>query len=105
MTIQFNTDHNVTASEKFKAPLIDLITEHLHQFSEHINRLEIHVSDENGDKQGPGDKRCVIEARITGQPPIAATANAATYEEAVLVASKKLKAAIGTKIDKLKEHS
>ena len=51
MTIQFNTDNNVTGSEELTAPLTDLISNKLDRFSDRITRVEVHLSDENGSKQ------------------------------------------------------
>jgi hypothetical protein len=45
--------------------------------------VEVHLSDENGDKGGQNDKRCVMEARLQGRQPVAVTYRAATVEEAV----------------------
>ena len=104
MTIQFNTDHNIKISEENRAPFIDLINEELSRFSEHITRLEVHLSDENGNKQGLNDKRCMIEARIEGRQPIAVTDRANDYELAVSGAIEKLKASLDTIVGKLRIH-
>ncbi|MFZ1799097.1 MAG: hypothetical protein WAU24_04475, partial [Chitinophagaceae bacterium] len=67
MTIQINTDKNVQVHEAFETQLDDLLSEELSRFSEHITRLEVHLSDENGNKKGQDDKRCMIEARLEGR--------------------------------------
>jgi len=66
MTIQFNTDSNIKGSEKLRAYLTSFISEELSRFSKQITRVEVHLSDVNGPKEGLNDKRCVIEARIEG---------------------------------------
>jgi len=104
MTIQINTDHNVTVHEAFEAKLDGLLSEELSRFSEHITRLEVHLSDENGSKQEQNDKRCMIEARIKGRQPIAVTANANDYELAVSGAVEKLKASLDKIEGKLRNH-
>ena len=104
MTIQFNTDKNITVSEKFDAALTTLITSELTRFSDHITRLEVHISDENGGKEGPNDKRCMIEARLEGLQPIAVTSHGESPEHAVKVAVTKLKAALDTVVGRLKSH-
>lgn len=58
MTIQFNTDSNISGSNALREPLTTLISEELSRFSQHITRLEIHLSDENGNKEGLNDIRC-----------------------------------------------
>ena len=62
MTIEFNADNNLTIHEEFRDKLKDLLTDELSRFSEHITRLEVHLSDENSHKQGQNDKKCLLEA-------------------------------------------
>ena len=104
MTIQFNTDNNVRVSEELRAPLISLISEELSRFSHQITRVEVHLSDENGDKQGLNDKRCMIEARLAGMKPIAVTNHANTHEQAVEGAVDKLKTSLDTTLGRLRNH-
>ena len=104
MTIQLNTDNNLSVHEAFGNELDDLLSEELSRFSEHITRLEVHLSDENGSKNGIKDKRCLLEARLEGRQPMAVTALADTYELAVNSAIDKLKAALDTIIGRLRNH-
>jgi len=43
----------------------------------------VHLSDENGDKTGGNDKRCLMEARLEGRQPIAITHESETIDEAI----------------------
>lgn len=104
MTIQFNTDNNIAGSEELRAPLISLISEELSRFSHQITRLEVHLTDENGPKEGLNDKRCMIEARLEGMKPIAVTNHANTHEEAVEGAVDKLKTSLDTIFGRLRNH-
>ena len=104
MTIQFNADNNLTIHEEFRDKLKDLLTEELSRFSEHITRLEVHLSDENGHKQGQNDKKCMLEVRVEGRPPIAVKAGANNYELAVDAAIDKLKSSLDTIFDRLNNH-
>ena len=108
MTIQINTDKNISVHEAFEAKLDSLLSEELSRFSEHITRLEtrleVHLSDENGSKQEQNDKRCMIEARLERRQPIAVIARANDYELAVSGAIEKLKASLDKIIGKLKHH-
>lgn len=67
MTIQFNTDKTISGSVGDTAPFIAQITDELSRFSSHITRIELHLSDENGNKDGLNDIRCLIEARLEGK--------------------------------------
>ncbi|MCX6262866.1 MAG: HPF/RaiA family ribosome-associated protein [Bacteroidia bacterium] len=104
MTIQFNTDNKVTVSEELRTPLISLISEGLSRFSHQITRVEVHLSDENGDKVGLNDKRCMIEARLAGMKPVAVTNHGNTHEQAVEGAVDKLKTSLDTILGRLRNH-
>jgi ribosome-associated translation inhibitor RaiA len=104
MTIQFNTDNKVTVSEELRTPLISLISKGLSRFSHQITRVEVHLSDENGDKEGLNDKRCMIEARLAGMKPIAVTNHANTHEQAIEGAIDKLKTSLDTILGRLRNH-
>ena len=97
MIIQINSDNNLSVHEAFGNKLEDLLSEGLSRFSEHITRLEVHLSDENGSKEGVNDKRCLLEARLAHLKPIVVIQIADNYEQAVLGAIDKLKSSL-TKI-------
>ena len=69
-----------------------------------LGGLEVHLSDENGSKDGIHDKKCLLEARLEGRQPIAVTALASTYELAVNSAIDKLKASLNTILGRLTDH-
>ena len=104
MTIQLNADNNLKIHELFGKELKDLLTEELSRFSEHITKLEVHLSDDNGGKDGPNDKRCMLEARLEGRQPIAVTAHADTLEQSVAAAIDKLKNSLDTILGRLRNH-
>ncbi|CAN5831513.1 HPF/RaiA family ribosome-associated protein [soil metagenome] len=104
MTIQLNADKSLTIHEGFGDQIKDLLTEELSRFTEHISRLEVHLSDENGSKPGLKDKRCMIEARLQGRQPIAVTALNSTYELAVNNAVDKLTTSMDTIFGRMKAY-
>jgi ribosome-associated translation inhibitor RaiA len=100
MKIQFNTDHNIDGTEEFRAPLIGMISDGLSNFSNHIARIEVHLSDDNSShKSGPNDKRCLLEARLENSHPIAVSHTANTIEEAIEGAIDQLKNLLQSKLD------
>ncbi len=103
MTIQFNAK-DTKLSESFRNDLSAALEADLDNFIEHISRLEVHLSDEDGKKQGPNDKRCLLEARLNGRKPIAVSDNGDNYEQAIFGASSKLVNALRTVFGKLKSH-
>ena len=104
MTIQINTDKNVTVHTAYDEQLEALLTKELKRFDKHITRLEVHLSDENGNEDSQDDKRCLIEARLKGREPIAVSALANTYDQAVNSAIDKLRASLDTIIGRLQNH-
>ena len=71
MTVQINTDRTIEWDQRHNDHFSSLIKEELDRFSEHITRVEVHLSDENGSKKGVNDIRCLMEVRIEGKKPIA----------------------------------
>ena len=104
MTIQINTDKNLNVHEAFGAKLHELLSGELSRFSEHITRLEVHLSDENGSNEGLNDKKCLLECRLEGRQPIAVSEKANDYERAVGGALKKLKVLLEKIHEKSKHH-
>lgn len=104
MTIQLNADNNLHIHTEFADKLTDMLTDELSRFSENITRLEVHLADENGGKEGPDDKRCMLEARLEGRPPIAVTAHGDNYELATSAAIDKLTASLDTVIGKMRNR-
>jgi len=104
MKIQFNTDKNVSGSEELIASSNSLISKELSRFSQQITRVEVHLSDEDGNKEGGNDKRCMVEARLAGMKPIAVTDHANTHEQAVFGAIDKLKTSLEKITGRLKSY-
>jgi ribosomal subunit interface protein len=104
MTIQINAGKNLSVHEEYSNELEALLTEELTRYTEHITRLEVHLSDENGNKESQDDKKCLLEARMEGRQPIAVSASGDTYDQAVDSAIDKLKASLDTIIGKLRNH-
>jgi len=77
----------------------------LSRTSDHITRVEVHLSDENSNKKGGNDNmRCVMEARLEGRRPIAVTREAATLDQAVDGAADKLSRMIESNLGRLRDQ-
>ncbi|MEO7107874.1 MAG: HPF/RaiA family ribosome-associated protein [Rhodoferax sp.] len=90
MQIQVNTDHNIEGHAAMTTWATSEVHNAVNRFAEHITRIEVHLSDENGSKNGPRDMRCLIEARHEGRPPVAVTEHADNLHQAVTGAAHKL---------------
>ena len=98
MQIQMNTDGNIEGHEALATQVSSVVESALNRFSDHITRVEIHLSDENSEEKGGNDDmRCMLEARLKGRQPIAVTHQAATLDQAVDGAADKLTKLIESK--------
>lgn len=104
MDINIKTGKTKTISEEFVDSSITYISDELSRYGNQITRVNVHLSDENGIKQGLNDKRCMVEARLAGLRPIAVIDVANTYEQAVFGAIHKLKTSLETITGRLKNY-
>ena len=104
MQIQFNTDESVDGREALGRHAEDVVRKVLDRFSNDVTRVEIHLSDSNGQKAGENDKRCLMEARVAGRQPIAVTDEANTLHQAIDGATQKLKRSLDSTLGKLGDH-
>jgi len=105
MIIQVNTDKNVTGGKELTERVEADVRHAVQYVAGHITRIEAHLSDENGEgKSGPNDKRCRLEARLTGRQPILVSHDAETVDQSVSGAAGKLKRALDSILGKLGTH-
>lgn len=104
MQIQVHTDVNVEGREALLRWVEAEAAEKLARFRDRVTRVEVHLSDSNAEKSGPGDKRCVMQARLTGQPPLAVSHDAATVADAFGGAADKLKHALDSTFERSKDR-
>lgn len=106
MQIQINTDHSIEGHQALAEHLRDIVGKALSQLADHITRVEVHLSDEDGSARNRGQnaKRCLIEARLEGYRPLAATAHAATVHQSVADAADKLARIVESTLGRLHDH-
>lgn len=104
MNIQINTDHTIDGSAGLTAYVQSIVESSLGRFQQHVTRVEVHLTDENGSKSGTDDKRCTMEVRLQGQHPSAVTHHAGTVDDAVEGAAEKLKHSVESKLGKLRDR-
>jgi ribosome-associated translation inhibitor RaiA len=97
-----NTGGNVAGSADLSAQVEASVVNELGRFSQQVTRVEVHLSDENGDKSGADDKRCLMEARLEGRPPTAVSHRASTMQLAIDGAAAKLARAIESTLGRLR---
>lgn len=105
MLIQLNTDGNILGNEALAQQVEIVLTDALARYTQHITRLEVHLSDVNSEaKQGAEDMRCLLEARLAGRQPTAVSHQAATLEQALNGAADKLKSSLESTLGRLNQQ-
>ena len=104
MKVQINTDNNITGRESLAERAEATITGALGHLANHVTRVEVHLSDENGAKTGGRDKRCMMEARLEGLQPIAVTDEADDLDDAIGGAADKLKNSLDTIVGRITDR-
>ena len=109
MQININADKTIDRNAGLDDHVQTVVSNALHRFGEQITRVEVHLSDNLGQKSADGDNRCLMEARVTGYQPIAVSDHAATLHQAIGGSAEKLKRAIDSALgrlhDKDKRHA
>lgn len=102
MLIQINTDSNIEGDNALTRQVEVTVSDTLDRFSEQVTRVEVHLSDENSEgKSGAKDKRCMLEVRLAGRQPIAASDQAPTLDQAVRGAAEKMKRLLESTLGRL----
>lgn len=104
MIIQVNSDKHVDGNVKVMVEVEEKVQRALDRYAERITRVEVHLNDENGEKGGSDDQRCLMEARMNGMQPIAVTHKAPTLAQAVDGATERLRNAIENRLGKLERR-
>ena len=102
MQIQVNSDNHIQSSARFEEWVRTTVESTLERYEEDLTRIEVHLRDENGDKPGPHDMRCQMEARPKGHQPISVSHKADSLEQAIEGAATKLDHALEHLFGKLR---
>ncbi|HCA65000.1 MAG TPA: ribosomal subunit interface protein, partial [Pseudomonas sp.] len=70
MQIQVHSDNHIEGSARLADWVSASVAGKLDRYDDELTRVDVHLNDANGDKAGPQDKRCQIEARPKGLQPI-----------------------------------
>jgi len=104
MIIQINTDKTLIGNKKRQDFFTLQIEEYLKRFASHITRIEVHLKDENGIKDGLNDITCLLEARLEGRQPIAVSCQANSVALSLTGALDKMNNALKTILGRAKNH-
>jgi ribosomal subunit interface protein len=103
MQIQINTDNKIERHEPLTKHVESVVHAALSRFSERITRVEVHLSEINDSKSAEHGQRCLMEVRIEGHQPIAASDQAANLHQAIQGAAEKLKRLIDSTLGRIND--
>jgi hypothetical protein len=105
MKIQVNTNNNVEGSDALTLLVEAEVQSGLERFEDRLTRVEVHLGDESGEKDGSGaDKRCLLEARPIGMQPVVVTDFADTVERAVAGATRKMQSLLNSTFGRIDDR-
>ncbi|KMN19775.1 HPF/RaiA family ribosome-associated protein [Pseudomonas weihenstephanensis] len=102
MQIQVHCDTHIKNDVRLEEWVKTTVVERLDLFEEDITRVDVFLSDENGGKSGPNDKRCKMEARPKGHQPLIVSEDADSVDRAIEGAAEKLQHALEHLFGKLR---
>ena len=102
MQVQVNTDANVAGREALAHHVETEVKATLGKYGGWITRVEVHLSDDNAAKGG--GKKCLMEARLAGRPPVVVSHEHAALHEAIGGAAKKMNRLLETALGRVKDH-
>ena len=102
MQIQVHCDKHIKNDVRLEEWVDTTVKDRLDLFEEDITRVDVFLSDENGGKSGPNDKRCKMEARPKGHQPLIVSEDADSVDRAIEGAAEKLQHALEHLFGKLR---
>ena len=104
MHIQLNTTNGVENTASLDRWADAELRQQLSRFADDIVRVEVHLSDENAGRAGSADKRCTMEARMSGHGSVAVHEDGENTDRAFRGALDKLKRALDSRKGREADH-
>ena len=102
MQIQVHCDKHIKNDVRLEEWVNTTVKDSLDLYKDDITRVDVFLSDENGGKSGPNDKRCKMEARPKGHQPLIVSEDADSVYRAIEGAAEKLQHALEHLFGKLR---
>lgn len=104
MEINVNTDNTIDRHQGLDERVRDLVESSISRF-EQVRRVDVHLSNQNGQKHEDGDNYCMMEARVAGYEPVVVHAHAADLHLSISGAAGKLKRALDSALGRLNDKN
>jgi ribosome-associated translation inhibitor RaiA len=102
MQINVNTDRTIEKHQGLDEHVETVVRDNVGRF-EQVHRVDVHLSNENSQKQLDGGNRCMMEAHVTGYAPVVVNEHAVNLHQAITQAGGKLKRALDSAIGRLND--
>ena len=103
MQIQISSDKNISMHHKLSNLIRSDLNRILNRFKDEITRVEVHLSDENGDKAGAQDKRCRLEVRPKRHQSLIVTNDSSDIQTSVTGAANKMQRLLVTTFGRIED--
>jgi ribosome-associated translation inhibitor RaiA len=104
MEINVNTDNTIDRHQGLDERVRDVVESSISRF-EQVRRVDVHLSNQNGQKHEDGDNYCMMEARVAGYESIVVHAHAADLHLSINGAATKLKRALDSALGRLNDKN
>jgi len=105
MEINVNTDNTIDRHQGLDERVRETVESSIGRFSEQVHRVDVHLSNQNGQKHEDGDNYCMMEARVSGYEPVVVHAHAENLHLSISSASTKLKRALDSALGRLADKN
>ncbi|MEN3276029.1 MAG: hypothetical protein V7631_1819 [Massilia sp.] len=102
MQITVNTDRTIEKHQGLDDHVESVVRDNVGRFDQ-VHRVDVHLSNENSQKQLDGGNRCMMEAHVTGYAPVVVNEHAVNLHQAITSAGGKLKRALDSAIGRLND--
>jgi ribosome-associated translation inhibitor RaiA len=102
MQVTVNTDRTIEKHQGLDDHVETVVRDNVGRFDQ-VHRVDVHLSNENSQKQLDGGNRCMMEAHVTGYAPVVVNEHAVNLHQAITQAGSKLKRALDSAIGRLND--
>ena len=104
MQFQVETDNHIQGRDTLSAYVESIVADAVDPYADRLTHVEAHLGDANSaDKAGADDKRCLLEARVSGVKNVVVSHQAESLELAIEGAAAKLRHALDSTIGKMED--
>jgi len=105
MQINVNTDRTIDKHQGLDEHVESVVQGSIGRFADNVHRVDVHLSNENSQKQLDGGNYCMMEAHVTGYAPVVVHEHAVNLHQAVTQAGNKLKRALDSALGRLADKA